>query len=212
MPYQVKGGVIAPASVTCDTCQVARNCNFDRKRLGGFKGPGQRARNIGFRLITDGAEGHEVQEGVMSCFQFVEVMNHRMLNGRALRDSGKDGEAIAVIAQEGGTVRHQTRVGVNGRGEVIRPHPTLIEPLKAAGHKVNREDRNPAVEYIDVTLTLTVPPFGKVASASAYKQEILEREMARQQAEEEAEDAAFGRLEPGDKPAPAGDGPRPKAT
>jgi hypothetical protein len=191
MPYEIKGGKIVPSSVTCDTCPVRKECVFDRPRYGGFKGPGQRARNVGYRIITDAVEGHSSNESFMACFRFMETLWERLRKGRERREDGKDGEIIDIIAQEGETVRYRTAVGLNSRGEVIKPPPALVEPLRAIGQKVNLDDQSPTTRYRDVKLTLTVPPLKEAMGVGAYDQETYRLQMERERAAADAEDARY---------------------
>jgi len=197
MPLEIKGGVIAPASMTCDICPLVTKCLFDQKRLGGFKRPGERAHYIGYRLITDKTERNAVSVGAKedfcTCFNFVEVLQDRMLAGQALRAEGKDGEIVAVIAQEGGMIRQRHRVGYNARGEVIRPQLEIIEALKAVkGLKLNLDDNSLAVGFKSVVVEVPVPRYDEVlATVGDYGQEIMARAMAEQEMRQETDELAW---------------------
>jgi len=191
MALELKGGVISPASVTCDNCPVRTVCKFHQKRMGGFKAAGARARNVGYRLITDATDGHSAKEDISACFRFVEVMQPRMDYGRQRREAGKDGEIISIIAQEGEEIEQRLTVGINSRGEVIKPQAEIISALKANKIPHNLDDRSQAVEWKDIALKIKVPKFTGATTSDSYNQRLYERERAEQRAVEEGADDAW---------------------
>lgn len=190
MPYETKGGVIAPVLLTCQTCEFNGMCRFDQKRLGGFKGEGPKY--IGYRLITDRTERNSAKEDTMTCFNFVNALQRRMLHGQALRADGKDGEIIKVVAQEGEAITRRIRVGMNSRGEIVRPQAEIIEALKKSGHKVATDDMTHPTTWREVEYKATVPRFAEeAAKINGYSQGLLARELSEQQMEDAAEDEAW---------------------
>lgn len=181
----------------CHDCDCWGKCLFHLKRLGGFKGQiprGQRRKNIGYRLITDGAENYGAKEDYTVCQAFVEVLQDRMLTGQRLRSEGKEGEFVSVIAQEGEVINQRFDVGFNARNQVIRAQPSIIAALEEAGYKVNLDDRSPAVEFRPVTIKVTVPPYREpMAISNEYTLDLLAKEKQRLSAEEEMADEAWKR-------------------
>lgn len=200
MPMQIKGGVVAPASVTCDTCAVRNSCRFDQKSMNQgkwSKGPGQRARHVAYQLITDGVEGHNAKQDFCTCISFVEVLQPRMRFGRLLREDGKDGEIIRIIGQEGDTIRRKYTVTKNTRGEVIRPQREIIPALKAANIPYNLNDLSAGGIPDEIVLDIVVPPYqGK--PGGSYNQELYEMELEAQRREREAEESIYA--EPDNEP------------
>jgi hypothetical protein len=195
MPLEIKGGVIAPSKMTCERCPLFRDCQFDQPRMGGFKGT--RPHYIGYRKIADRTELNGANEDITTCFNFVEAVQKRMRVGRGLREEGKDGDIIKVIAQEGEWIHnHYVNVGVNQRGEIVKPQPHLIEAFKKAGRKVAPDHLSPAVTWDDVKLSIQVPNFEEVqARVTGRSQSILAQELEEQGAEDSAEDQAWEELQ-----------------
>jgi hypothetical protein len=158
--------------------------------MGGFKGT--RPHYIGYRLITDKPNGHRSKEDDCTCFTYTEALLDRQESGETQRRAKLDGEIVVVFAQEGDTITKSISVGFNSRGEIIKPQPSIVAGLRAAGHTVNLDDKSPAVSSGDVMYHAKVPKFTDQESAmSAYSQLILQREMERQDAEREANDEAW---------------------
>lgn len=194
MPLQINRGVIAPKTITCQTCPLRSNCQFDRKDMGGFKGEGPKY--IGFRLITDRAENNSATEDIMTCFNFVESLQKRMRFGRQQRDEGKDGEVVRVIKQEGETIKKRAHCGFNAKGEIVRPNAEIIPELQAAGHKITKDDASIAIAWKDVVYEGKVPFYQEwISKNSGYNDDILSRERDTEEQANELEDAAWAEAE-----------------
>lgn len=178
-PMEYKGGVIAPANMTCSTCPLNEKCKFDDVLLGGFKGNGPKY--IGYRLITDKVNRHESKEDSCTCFTFVEVLQDRMISGQILKVQGKSGELVRVFAQEGEPIERRIRVGINSSGEIVRPQAEIAESLKKAGHKVSTVDSAQIVNWKDVIYKAVVPKFAEVEQqTNDYSTLMMRREAAEQ--------------------------------
>ena len=186
MPYQITGSVIAPISVTCDTCEVARQCQFHLKRNGGFKGPGQRARTVGYLLVTDAADGHKPKRDFMGCVDFVNTLLPRQRLGRARREEGKDGEMISIIGQEGDLIEMTSEMAYNSRGQIIKPMAEYVECLRESGHDVNVDDNSLPVNYRRVRWKQRIPKYGESVGGSDYRDSIYAEAAQLQQAENDA--------------------------
>lgn len=195
MPFELRGGVIAPTSRTCQNCAVKENCRFNRRDMGGFKGQGPKY--IGFRLICDRAENNSATQDFMTCFNFVQAnMNSRMRTGRNNREDGKDGEIIRVIAQEGDTIKKRTRCGFNARNEIVRPPQEIAADLKASGFKVSTDDNTVVATWKDVQYSATVPSYAEwVLKSTGYADDIMKAEMAMEETADEIEDRAWREAE-----------------
>lgn len=200
MSYTMKRGIIAPSHMTCATCAFAPDCQFDVRQRGGFKGDGPKY--IGYRLITDRAEMNGAKEDTTTCFNFIESgLQKRMTVGRNLRDDGKDGDRIKIIAQEEAgpdnwktTVKQSAEVGFNLRGEIVKPQPHLVEHFKRAGYKVSTELMSPVAEWRVVEWEVPVPKFREEqARVTGYKQSVMARELAEEEAAVQDDDEAWER-------------------
>lgn len=209
MPFEIKGGAIVNATLTCDNCPANGDCHFDRKRdgVGGFKGPGQRARNVSYRLITDQADGRRASENFVSCRQFTENLDHRMRYGKQLREEGKDGEIITLTGVEGQTIRCRTQVKINSRGQIIQPQAEIVQALRDSGHEVNETDMSYPVAWKDVSYDFKVPKLAEIRTGSRYDQEIIERQLKHDQIEqrtsEQVWEEAQKRMDAESAPVPA---------
>ena len=191
-------------------CALWGKCRFDQRRMGGFKG--DRPHYVGYRLITDRAEGNAAKEDFCSCMAFTEVLLDRLDTGNDLVTKGKDGERIAIVAQEGESIVRRFQVGVNSKGEVIKPQPDLVKALEKAGYKVNVDDQSQPITYKTVVLEVIVPEFPPVRMTTQtvtgdYSTLIAQREMARLKEMEDADDRVWEqamsrqRIKPEDEPA-----------
>jgi len=184
--------------MTCKTCPLNKDCAFDLRQRGGFKGEGPKY--IGYRLITDSAEQTGSKEDTATCFGFIDSgLQKRMTTGRNLRDDGKDGELVKIIAQEEAgpdhwktVIKQAVIVGFSLRGEIVKPQTHLIEYLEKAGYKVSREAAVQAIDFKEVEYEIPVPKFVKEqAKIQGYKQSVMARELAEQNQEEDADDKAW---------------------
>lgn len=176
----------------CHACPVYTNCLFHRADMGGFKGQGPH--NIGYRLITDISEGESAKEDFMSCENFVNVLQDRMLTGDEERMRGRPGEFVSVVAQEGEIVRQRVSVAFNSRGQVIKPTPNLVEPLKKKGFEVNLDDRSPAIDFDTVTVDVVVPKFKpKSKAVDDWSTELKRDEIAHRANAQSTADEAWER-------------------
>lgn len=127
-------------------CPVWRDCQFQNKNRGGFKGQGPK--NVGFYLRTTKDEGSRSMESFMPCYGFVLALQARMNFGRAQREEGKDHEVIRIIAQQGEpiVVRRYESVAADGgnrSGDIrIRSWPEEIKVPEFL-----RPNQNPGVTY-----------------------------------------------------------------
>lgn len=198
MPYQLKGGVIAPSLKTCGNCDLRADCQFDRRRMGGFKGEGPKY--IGYRIITDRTEQNGAKEDTLSCFNFITSgLMKRMHVGRQQRDDGRDGDLVKIIAQEEPgadnwktTIRKTMLVGFNVRGEIVKPQTVTIPHLEASGFKVCMDAATVVVEWKDIEYEEPVPKYAEETNrVSGSKQRIMQREMQEQEIDDDADDQAY---------------------
>lgn len=199
MSYKVTGDALGADGRTCDNCPARSECRFDRKRppdsaatfRGGFRGPGNHAQNVSYRLITDSSEqGRRSKEDFVPCYSWVEVYQARARHGRLLREEGKNGEVLVLIGNEGDTIKRRYTVAVNGQGQIVKPQGEIIPALKAAGIAFNINDLYPPAGWKEISLDVPVPPYRRSQSGS-YDDEVYRREAERQRMEQEAEDAAL---------------------
>lgn len=213
----------------CISCPQYDKCLFHLKRMGGFKANERFAtrgrHNVGYQLLTDRTERNAAKVDQCSCEVFVETLQDRMLNGRNLREAGKDGEVIRICAQEGETIKRTFQVGFNVHGEVVRPQLMLVPALKAADYKVNLSDMAVA-EFRKVALEMEIPVFVLPSTAhdptaqeimdDLRRSEALEADMEERVFEESRRRADADVVKPkAVKPAsakPADENPNPLAT
>lgn len=192
MPYQVKGGVIAPEEKSCETCAFKKMCLFDRRDRGGFKGKGPRY--IGYVIITDRVELNGAKRDFTTCWNFIESgLQKRLSVGRQLREDGKDGEIVRIIAQEGESFTGTVLVGKNANGEIVRPAEEIRAALEASGHKIASSPMAQAVgPPVTVEYKVTVPRWADWnARIGGFQQSILAEELSHEQAVDVAEEQAM---------------------
>jgi hypothetical protein len=136
-------------------------CQFNMPRRGGFKGKGPKY--VGYRLITDGAEKNHAKQDFCSCFVFVETIQNRIISAQHNKDMGRDFERVAVIAQEGESMKVERSLPINYKGNVTGPFlhamPWIADGLEKAGFTVERDDVNPSVDQKMFTFEIAVPKF-----------------------------------------------------
>lgn len=162
-------------------CAVEKECRFHQLRMGGFKGKSG-PKYVGYFLQTH--EGNK-KEDFISCHAFVRTLQARMDAGSAARQKGQAHEIVRVIAQEGEKIVQ--RIGV----------------------PVNPADKTVGASYKYVTQTIEVPRMPRPGENDrlTYDQELTAREQERQQRDQDIENQAWTRPEPGveepfDLPAP----------
>jgi hypothetical protein len=142
-------------------CVLWDVCQFNMARRGGFKGKGPKY--VGYRLITDGAEKNQAKHDFCSCFVFVETIQNRMIGAQHNKDMGRDFERVAIIAQEGETMKVERSLPINYKGNVTGPFlnamPWIAKGLKEAGFAVELDDVSPSVDQRNFTFEIVVPKF-----------------------------------------------------
>ena len=177
---------------------------------------------VGFRLICDSTEAladgtPAAKEDFCTCFNFVANIQQRMLDGRAQREKGQDGDTITVFAQEGDPIERRTDVGFNSMGEIVRPMPEIRAALERSGHKVATSDHAVVVTWKEISYTGTVPFYAEeMKRVTSHAQRIFQREQQEHRTLEEEENAAWertrARMSANDEPVKRGPGrpPNPK--
>ncbi len=179
----------------CHSCPQHPKCMFHQPKLGGFKNNDRYEtkgrHNIGYQLLTDKTNQNAAAVNFMSCEMFTETMLDRMRQGRDLREQGLDGEVIRIHAQEGDPIKQTLRVGFNSRGEVVRPMAVHIEPLEAAGYKINHQDQV-ALEFRKVTIVIPVPVYTLPSMTNdPTAQDVMDDIMAAEADDDALESAIF---------------------
>jgi hypothetical protein len=160
-------------------------------RRGAFKGKGPRY--VGYRLITDGAEKNHAKQDVCQCFVFVETIQNRIIGSQHNKDMGRDYERVAVIAQEGDSMKVERSLPINYKGNVTGPflntQPWLAEGLKKAGFTVEMNDVSPSVDQRMFTFDVTVPKFPRPSEMGglSFQASIIADEIRANRDEDERE-------------------------
>lgn len=174
----------------CADCPVYEKCLFHMPRYGGFKNQGPR--NVVYALITDKVENHNAKEECVSCKNFVETMQDRMLSGRAAADEGRQGAERVRVLLNRTTYRMGTEMPFNGRGEIIKQPLYLVEDLRKAGYKVNQDDMGVPAKWQTVVFDRTVPDYSAPqVTTSSYSEEIAQREAEQTRREIEEDDGVW---------------------
>lgn len=166
--------ILAPHQTTCDNCIRSSDCLFHLPDRYGFKAPGHAAENVGYALVTDRAELHSAKKDFISCIGFVESLQDRMEFGAGRRRRGMDGEVVVLCGREGDEIEQHFEVGVNSRGEIVKPHPNQVEAMRASGYKVNVDDQNPPVAWKAITIKRKIPKLEAFHNGgSAYAAQVI---------------------------------------
>jgi len=186
----LKTPAVKQARGLCAPCPVYEKCLFHMPRYGGFKGQGPR--NVVYSLRTDKVENHNAKEECVSCMNFVETMQDRMLSGRAAADEGRAGaERVSVLVGRT-SYRMGTEMPFNGKGEIIKQPLYLIDDLKRAGYKVNQDDMTNPARWQTVVFDRIVPDYNAPqVTSSTYSEEISARMAEQEQRDIEEDDGRW---------------------
>src|SRR4249919_2528743 len=166
-------------------------CQFNMPRRGAFKGKGPRY--VGYRLITDGAEKNQAKHDFCSCFVFTETIQNRLIGAQHNKDMGRDFERVAIIAQEGETMKMERSLPINYKGNVTGPFlyamPWIADGLEKAGFTVDKDDISPSVDQRMFTFEITVPKFQRPneMSSLSFQAAIIADEIKANRADDERE-------------------------